>query len=92
MMMASCDKLRPGLLRKELPFPSKSLKILLDWVYADEAPPDLTKAEDVELVCQTMVVADHVMADRLIQFCELRASQLITMKNVTEIIQVHLPC
>ena len=35
-----------------------------------------------------MVVADHVMADRLIQFCELRASQLVTIKNVTEIIQV----
>ena len=39
-------------------------------------------------VCQEMVVADHVMADRLIQFCELRASQLVTIKNVTEIIQV----
>ena len=39
-------------------------------------------------VCQAMVVADHVMADRLIQFCELRASQLVTIKNVTEIIQV----
>ena len=87
--MLSCDNKRGHQqLRKDLPFPAKSLKIVLDWVYSDEAPADLTKTEDVELVCQTMVVADHLMADRLIQMCELRASQLITMKNVTEIMQV----
>ena len=86
MLSMPCDNVKS--LRKDLPFPAKSLKIILDWVYSDEAPPDLTKTEDVELVCQTMVVADHLMADRLIQMCELRASQLITMKNVTEIMQV----
>ena len=39
-------------LRKELPFPAKSLKILLEWVYTDEMPSELSKTEDVELVCQ----------------------------------------
>ena len=39
-------------LRKELPFPARSLKILLEWVYTDEMPSELSKTEDVELVCQ----------------------------------------
>ena len=43
---------RDSNLRKELPFPAKSLKILLEWVYTDEMPSELSKTEDVELVCQ----------------------------------------
>ena len=36
-------------IRKELPFPAKPFKILLEWIYCDEMPADLSK---VRQFCQ----------------------------------------
>ena len=76
-----------GMKRKELPFPSKSMSILIDWIYMDKTPPSMETTEDIELVCQTLVLADHVMADMLVEICELRATELLSLKNVTEIME-----
>ena len=70
-----------------LPFPSKALKVLLDFIYTDEFPDDLKKCDDLDVVSQILILADHVLAKRLVEMSERRISELFTLKNIGEIVQ-----
>ena len=47
----------------------------------------MTKTEDLELVCNVLVVADQFLLTRLKQICECQLTRMLTLKNVAEMLQ-----
>ncbi len=76
-----------GRTRLTMPISSKVLLAVLDYLYRDEAPACLSSSEDPEFVCNLLVVADQLLAPRLIQLCERQLSQLLTLRNAAEVLQ-----
>ncbi|XP_056015291.1 inhibitor of Bruton tyrosine kinase-like isoform X2 [Ostrea edulis] len=69
-----------------LPVPGDCLKILIDFLYTDEAPA-VTGSENLELICNVLVMADQLLVTRLVQICEVTLSERVTMKNVGELLE-----
>ncbi|XP_061171196.1 inhibitor of Bruton tyrosine kinase-like isoform X2 [Saccostrea echinata] len=70
----------------KLPVPGDCLRILIDFLYTDEAP-GVTGSENLELICNVLVMADQLLVTRLVQICEVTLSVLVTMKNVGELLE-----
>lgn len=47
----------------------------------------MVKSEDLEFICNILVVADQFLLSRLKQICECQLTKLLTLKNVAEVLQ-----
>lgn len=69
-----------------MPLPTKILSIVLDYLYEDEAE-GVRKSKDAEFVCNVLAVADQFLCPRLIEICEVRLSELLSLKNAAELLE-----
>ncbi|KAH8038910.1 hypothetical protein HPB51_004022 [Rhipicephalus microplus] len=70
-----------------LPIPSKVLDVILEFLYTDDVPK-LKHSRDIEFVCQVLVSADQLLATRLRQMCEATLGDMMTLKNVSDLLEV----
>lgn len=70
-----------------LPIPSKVLDVILEFLYTDDVPK-LKHCRDIEFVCQVLVSADQLLATRLRQMCEAALGDMMTLKNVSDLLEV----
>lgn len=70
-----------------LPIPSKILDVILEFLYTDDVPK-LKHSRDIEFVCQVLVSADQLLATRLRQMCEAVLGDMMTLKNVSDLLEV----
>jgi len=69
-----------------LPLPVLTVQTIIDYLYTDESLR-VEKSEDLEFVCNILIVADQFLLCRLKQICEVQLTKLLTLKNVTELLQ-----
>jgi len=69
-----------------LPLPANTVQTVVDYLYRDDSA-QVNKSEDIEFVCNILVVADQFLLTRLKQICECQLTKLFTLKNVAEILQ-----
>jgi len=69
-----------------LPLPASTVQTVVDYLYRDDSA-QVNKSEDIEFVCNILVVADQFLLSRLKQICEGQLTKLFTLKNVAEILQ-----
>eukprot|EP00090_Calanus_glacialis_P008375 TRINITY_DN16703_c0_g1_i1.p1 TRINITY_DN16703_c0_g1~~TRINITY_DN16703_c0_g1_i1.p1 ORF type:complete len:1265 (-),score=475.87 TRINITY_DN16703_c0_g1_i1:242-4036(-) len=69
-----------------LPLPAITVQTVVDYLYRDDSA-QVNKSEDIEFVCNILVVADQFLLSRLKQICECQLTKLFTLKNVAEILQ-----
>ena len=69
-----------------LPIPGDILRVVIDFLYTDDATA-LKGCEDVEFVCNVLVVADQLLILRLKDFCQEIVAQLMTLKNCCELLE-----
>ncbi|KAK2710725.1 hypothetical protein QYM36_012037, partial [Artemia franciscana] len=72
--------------RVNLPLPIDLLEVIIDYLYEDESKI-VARSEDVEFICNVIVAADQLLMNRLREICEQVVTGLITLKNVTEVLQ-----
>ncbi|XP_076444948.1 inhibitor of Bruton tyrosine kinase-like [Babylonia areolata] len=70
-----------------LPIPGNTLQILLDFLYWDESPV-VEGSEDLELLCNVLVVADQLLVQRLKEMCEMTLASLMTLRNAGELLEI----
>ncbi|KAK7108349.1 inhibitor of Bruton tyrosine kinase-like [Littorina saxatilis] len=70
-----------------LPIPGDILEILLDFVYQDESSV-VAETQDLELVCNVLVVADQLLVERLKEMCEVALTSQMTLRNVGELLEI----
>ncbi|XP_071480582.1 inhibitor of Bruton tyrosine kinase-like [Diadema antillarum] len=70
----------------QMTMPALVLKIVLDYLYMDQAP-SLVQCQDLELLCNTLTIADQLFITRLKDICELALADLITLRNVSDLLQ-----
>ncbi|XP_013776392.1 inhibitor of Bruton tyrosine kinase-like [Limulus polyphemus] len=70
-----------------LPIPSEILEIIVEYMYTDEAPK-VFACEDPEFVCNVLVIADQLLITHLKSLCEVALTDLITLRNVAELLQL----
>eukprot|EP00794_Sanderia_malayensis_P000400 gene400-1034_t len=63
--------------------PGNILKIILDYLYTDEALC-LKGCSNISLLCDIIIYADQLLISRLKELCEILLSELISLKNVLE--------
>ncbi|XP_068698933.1 inhibitor of Bruton tyrosine kinase-like isoform X2 [Montipora foliosa] len=73
----------------KLPFSADTLEVMLDFLYTGQAGRIRNRA-DLELLGQVLIVADQLLIYRLKEICEAAISNLITLKNVTQILEFSL--
>lgn len=69
-----------------LPLPVNTVQTVVDYLYRDESS-QVVKSEDLEFICNILVVADQFLLSRLKQICECQLTKLLTLKNVAEVLQ-----
>jgi len=72
--------------RISLPMDPNIVQIVLEYLYSDQSVK-VSKCEDAELVCSVLVAADQFLLSRLKEMCECQVSRLISLKNVSELLQ-----
>ncbi|XP_022089803.1 inhibitor of Bruton tyrosine kinase-like [Acanthaster planci] len=70
----------------KMPLPASILSILLEYIYTDDAP-SVRAATDVELLCNMLATADQLLISRLKEMCEVALVDLISLRNVAELLQ-----
>ncbi|XP_063168747.1 inhibitor of Bruton tyrosine kinase [Candoia aspera] len=70
----------------ELPFPSEILQVILDYIYTDEAVT-VKESQNVEFICNVLVVADQLLMLRLKEICEVAITEKLTLKNAAELLE-----
>lgn len=70
-----------------LPIASKVLDAILEFLYTDDVPK-LKHSRDIEFICQVLVSADQLLATRLRQMCEATLGDMMTLKNVSDLLEV----
>ncbi|XP_049802872.1 inhibitor of Bruton tyrosine kinase [Schistocerca nitens] len=70
-----------------LPVPYKVLEVLVHYLYEDEAPAVLA-SEDIDFICNTLVLANQLFATRLLEICEVALANLVTLRNVAGLLQL----
>lgn len=75
--------------RSQLPLPitSKVLEVVLEFLYTDDVCR-LKHSRDIEFLCQVLVCADQLLATRLKQMCEAALGDLMTLRNVSDLLEV----
>merc|ERR1719234_124752 len=70
----------------KLPIPTTIVEAILDFLYKDDCMA-VVKSEDLEFVCNVLVVADQFLLIRLKEICECQLSKLLSLKNAAELLQ-----
>ncbi|XP_033126307.1 inhibitor of Bruton tyrosine kinase-like isoform X2 [Anneissia japonica] len=70
----------------KLPMPSEALRVILDYLYTDEAAK-LRDCHDIEFLCNLLTVADQLLITRLKELCEVAITSLISLKNAAELLE-----
>uniref|UniRef100_A0A4W3J8Q6 Inhibitor of Bruton tyrosine kinase n=1 Tax=Callorhinchus milii TaxID=7868 RepID=A0A4W3J8Q6_CALMI len=70
----------------EMPIHSDILEVILDYIYTDEAPT-VKECQNVEFICNVLVVADQLLITRLKEMCEVAITEKITLKNAAELLE-----
>ncbi|KAH0622107.1 hypothetical protein JD844_024105 [Phrynosoma platyrhinos] len=70
----------------EMPFSSDILQVILDYIYSDEAIA-IKESQNVEFICNVLVVADQLLISRLKEICEVAITEKLTLKNAAEILE-----
>uniref|UniRef100_G1KTS1 Inhibitor of Bruton tyrosine kinase n=1 Tax=Anolis carolinensis TaxID=28377 RepID=G1KTS1_ANOCA len=70
----------------EMPFPSDILQVILDYIYTDEAVA-VKESQNVEFICNVLVVADQLLMSRLKEICEVAITEKLTLKNAAELLE-----
>ena len=64
----------------EMPIHSDILKVILDYLYTDEAVV-IKESQNVDFICSVLVVADQLLITRLKEICEVALTEKLTLKN-----------
>ncbi|NXA45287.1 IBTK kinase, partial [Nothocercus julius] len=70
----------------EMPIHSDILQIIVDYMYTDEAVA-IKDSQNVEFICNVLVVADQLLISRLKEICEVAIAEKITLKNAAELLE-----
>ncbi|XP_045861265.1 inhibitor of Bruton tyrosine kinase isoform X3 [Meles meles] len=70
----------------EMPIHSDILKVILDYLYTDEAVV-IKDSQNVDFVCSVLVVADQLLITRLKGMCEVALTEKLTLKNAAMILE-----
>ncbi|XP_032713889.1 inhibitor of Bruton tyrosine kinase isoform X3 [Lontra canadensis] len=70
----------------EMPIHSDILKVILDYLYTDEAVV-IKESQNVDFVCSVLVVADQFLITRLKGMCEVALTEKLTLKNAAMILE-----
>eukprot|EP00057_Strongylocentrotus_purpuratus_P003160 XP_003726055.1 PREDICTED: inhibitor of Bruton tyrosine kinase [Strongylocentrotus purpuratus] len=70
----------------KMAMPAAILDLLLDYLYMDQAPK-LDGCQDLEILCNTLAIADQLFVTRLKDICEITLVDLVTLRNVAELLQ-----
>ncbi|XP_061845864.1 inhibitor of Bruton tyrosine kinase isoform X2 [Colius striatus] len=70
----------------EMPIHSDILEIIIDYLYTDEAHA-VKDSQNVEFICNVLVVADQLLISRLKEICELAIAEKLTLKNAAELLE-----
>ncbi len=69
-----------------LPMASDVISAVLDYIYREEAST-VANSEDIEFVSTVLATADQLLAPRLVHLCERQLVQMLTLRNVAELLQ-----
>ncbi|OXB75543.1 UNVERIFIED_CONTAM: hypothetical protein H355_013543 [Colinus virginianus] len=70
----------------EMPIHSDILQIIVDYLYTDEALA-IKGSQNVEFICNVLVVADQLLISRLKEICEVAIAEKLTLKNAAELLE-----
>ncbi|XP_061316395.1 inhibitor of Bruton tyrosine kinase isoform X1 [Pezoporus flaviventris] len=70
----------------EMPIHSDILQIIVDYLYTDEALA-IKDSQNVEFICNVLVVADQLLISRLKEICEVAIAEKFTLKNAAELLE-----
>ncbi|NXF38840.1 IBTK kinase, partial [Nyctibius bracteatus] len=70
----------------EMPIHSDILQIIVDYLYTDEALA-IKDSQNVEFLCNVLVVADQLLISRLKEICEVAIAEKLTLKNAAELLE-----
>ncbi|KAJ7406237.1 hypothetical protein WISP_134984 [Willisornis vidua] len=70
----------------EMPIHSEILQIIVDYLYTDEALA-IKDSQNVEFICNVLVVADQLLISRLKEMCEVAIAEKLTLKNAAELLE-----
>lgn len=70
----------------EMPIRSEILKVILDYLYTDEAVV-IKESQNVDFVCSVLVVADQLLITRLKEICEVALTENLTLKNAAMLLE-----
>ncbi|KAM6323792.1 inhibitor of Bruton tyrosine kinase [Aegotheles albertisi] len=70
----------------EMPIHSEILQIIVDYLYTDEALA-IKDSQNVEFICNVLVVADQLLISRLKEICEVAIAEKLTLKNAAELLE-----
>ncbi|KFV76756.1 Inhibitor of Bruton tyrosine kinase [Dryobates pubescens] len=70
----------------EMPIHSDILQIIVDYLYTDEALA-VKESQNVEFICNVLVVADQLLIARLKEICEVAIAERLTLKNAAELLE-----
>lgn len=69
-----------------LPINHGILLPVIDFLYTDECP-EVKTAENIDFICNLLIVADQLFITRLREMCEVALASMITLKNCSELCQ-----
>ncbi|XP_047414121.1 inhibitor of Bruton tyrosine kinase isoform X1 [Sciurus carolinensis] len=70
----------------EMPIHSDILKVILDYLYTDEAVV-IKESQNVDFICSVLVVADQLLITRLKDICEVALTENLTLKNAAMLLE-----
>uniref|UniRef100_A0A7M4FC26 Inhibitor of Bruton tyrosine kinase n=1 Tax=Crocodylus porosus TaxID=8502 RepID=A0A7M4FC26_CROPO len=70
----------------KMPIHSDILQIILDYIYTDEALA-VKESQNVEFICNVLVVADQLLIFRLKEVCEVAITEKLTLRNAAELLE-----
>uniref|UniRef100_A0A7N9CQB1 Inhibitor of Bruton tyrosine kinase n=1 Tax=Macaca fascicularis TaxID=9541 RepID=A0A7N9CQB1_MACFA len=70
----------------EMPIHSDILKVILDYLYTDEAVV-IKESQNVDFICSVLVVADQLLITRLKEICEVALTEKLTLKNAAMLLE-----
>nr|XP_004660449.2 inhibitor of Bruton tyrosine kinase isoform X1 [Jaculus jaculus] len=70
----------------EMPIRSEILKVILDYLYTDEAVV-IKESQNVDFICSVLVVADQLLIPRLKEMCEVALTEKLTLKNAAMLLE-----
>ncbi|XP_073935105.1 inhibitor of Bruton tyrosine kinase isoform X2 [Castor canadensis] len=70
----------------EMPIHSEILKVILDFLYTDEAVV-IKESQNVDFICSVLVVADQLLITRLKEICEVALTEKLTLKNAAMLLE-----